>query len=432
MSRKSRYLWTTMIGLIMVLSVSALSLAAEGPENRYSLADCLQYAYRNSEKLKSAALAVNESRQELRQALAGRWPTLGYELYRTDVEQSGIEYTENYQACSVTQNLFTGGRLSAGIKQARLQLANAREDERQVKQQLTFDVKQAYYQMWLAMQKLTVAQAAYDNMEKHFRNVAKKYQEGLVPRIDLLQAEVNWRKLKPDVIAAKNEIASYRSNLAWLIGKQDGRELAIAGEALLQITPQPSSIIFTEALAAAYRERPEIRQMQNNVELAKAGVVSARAGYYPTLTLSDTYKSDQYDPSAYGGSEVWALTLDLSGTLFDGFATRAKVAAAQAALQKQLSNQKQLKNEIRLKLEQVFQALEESLETIEVNRATRDLARESLRLTQIKLNEGLATSTDLLDAQLDVDEALNGYYNGICNYLLALAGLDLAMGKEAD
>jgi outer membrane protein TolC len=418
------------LGLIMILPASALSFAAEGPENRFSLADCLQYAYHNSEKLKSAAIAVTQSRQELRQALAGLWPSLGYNIYRAHNEQSGIEYNENYQAFSVSQNLFTGGKLSAGIKQARLQLANAREDERQVKQQLTCDVKQAYYQMWLAMQKLTVAQAAYDNMEKHFHNVEKKYQEGLVPRIELLQAEVNWRKLKPDVIAAQNEIASCRSNLALLIGKQDGRELAIEGDSWLQITPQPSAVTFTDALAIAYRERPELRRMQNNIELAKAGVVIARAGYYPTITLSDTYENNKYDPSSYGSSEIWVLKLDLSGTLFNGFATQAKVAAAKAALQKQLSNEQQLKNEIRLKLERVFQSLEESIETIEVNRVTRDLAVESLRLTQIKRDEGLATNTDLLDAQLDVDEALNGYYKGICKYLVALANLDLVVGKK--
>jgi outer membrane protein TolC len=430
LARKSRFPWIMVLGLIMILPASALSFAAEGPENRFSLADCLQYAYHNSEKLKSAAIAVTQSRQELRQAMAGLWPSLGYNIYRAHNEQSGIEYNENYQAFSISQNLFTGGKLSAGIKQARLQLANAREDELQVKQQLTCDVKQAYYQMWLAMQKLTVAQAAYDNMEKHFHNVEKKYQEGLVPRIELLQAEVNWRKLKPDVIAAQNEIASCRSNLALLIGKQDGRELAIEGDSWLQITPQPSTVTFTDALAIAYRERPELRRMQNNIELAKAGVVIARAGYYPTLTLSDTYENNKYDPSSYGSSEIWVLKLDLSGTLFNGFATQAKVAAAKAALQKQLSNEQQLKNEIRLKLERVFQSLEESIETIEVNRVTRDLAVESLRLTQIKRDEGLATNTDLLDAQLDVDEALNGYYKGICKYLVALANLDLVVGKK--
>jgi outer membrane protein len=432
MSRKLRFLLIMILGLSMVLLVSALSFAAEVPKNRFSLTDCLQYAYHNSEKLKSAALAVTQSHQELRQALAGYWPALGYNIYRTQNDQSGIEYNENYQAFSVTQNLFTGGKLSAGVKQARLQLANAREDERQVKQQLTCDVKQAYYQMWLAMQKLTVAQASYDNMEKHFHNVEKKYQEGLVPRIDLLQAEVNWRKLKPDVIAAQNEIASGRSNLALLIGKQDGRELAIEGDSLQQITPQSSAVTFTDALAAAYRERPELRQMQNNIELTKAGVVIARAGYYPTLALSDTYTNDKYDPSSYGNSEIWVLKLDLSGMLFDGLATPAKVAAAKTALQKQLSNEKQLKNEIRLKLEKVFQSLEESIETVEVDRATRDLAEESLRLIQLKRDEGLATNTDLLDAQLDVDEALNGYYNGVCNYLIALANLDLIVGKEVN
>jgi outer membrane protein len=428
MSRKLRFLGTILC-LVMILPLSAPLFAAEGQENRFSLAECLKCAYQNSEKLKITALAVDQARYQLKQAMAGLWPTLGYEFYRARNSQSEMEFNADYKGLTLSQNLYTGGKLSASIKQAQLRLENALGDNRQVKQQLTNDVKQAYYQMWLALQKLTVAQASYDNMGKHFSNVEKKYQEGMIPKIDLLQAEVNWRKLKPEVIATRNEVALCRSNLALLIGKQAEQALMIELDSLMQITPQTVTATFDNNLETAYRERPELRQMTNNIEFAKLGVVIARADYYPTLALSGSNEGKKNDLSPEW-STTWALTVDLSGTLFNGFATQANVASTKVEVQKQLSKEKQLKDEIRLKLEQVLQSLEESIETIEVNQANRDLAKESLRLTQIKLDEGLATNTDLLDAQLDVDEAQNGYYKGVYNYLIALANLDLVLGKD--
>ncbi|HYH02581.1 MAG TPA: TolC family protein, partial [Bacillota bacterium] len=390
---------------------------------------CLKYAYQNSEKLKIAELAVEQARCALKQATAGLWPTLGYEIYRARTGRPDMEYDTDYKGLKFSQNLYTGGKLNASIKQARLRLENALEDQRQVKQQLANDVKQAYYQMWLALQKLTVAQASYDNMGKHFSNVDKKYQEGMIPKIDLLQAQVNWRKLKPEVISAQNEVSLCRSNLALLIGKQNEKTLLIELESLMKITPQTVTTSFDNHLGTAYRERPEMRELINNIEIAKLGVVIAQADYYPKVALSGSEDGNKNDLSP-DWSESWTLTADLSGTLFNGFATRQNVASAKMEVAKQLSREKQLKDEIRLKLEQVLQTLEESIETIEVNQANCDLAKESLRLTQIKLDEGLATNTDLLDAQLDVDEALNGYYNGIYNYLAALANLDLVLGKD--
>lgn len=428
MGRKPRFQWTIFC-LMIILPFAATTLAKTGRGSRMSLAECLNNAYGNSEKLKTADLAVTEARWQVRQVAAGWWPTLNYQLYRAQNGQSDLEYHADHQGLSLTQNIYTGGKLSASIRQTRLKLDNALEDQRRTKQQLTYDVKQAYYQLWLALQKLTVAQASYDNMEKHFHVVEKKYQEGMVPRLDLLQAEVNWRKLKPDVIAAQNEVALDRSNLAILIGEPDGRTVAIETDSLIRMTPQPIGVTMETALETAYRDRPELRQINNNIHLAQAGVAIARSDYYPKLALSGEYKDDQNDLNP-GWNETWYLTLDLSGTIFNGFATRAKVAAAQIGIQKQLSGAKQLKDEIWLKLEQIYQSLDESVEAVKVNQANRDLATESLRLTQIKLDEGLATNTDLLDAQLNVDEAMNGYFQGVCNYLIALANLDLLLGKD--
>jgi outer membrane protein len=411
--------------MALFLFTAVCCLAAEQNQPQYSLENCLQLAYQNSEALKTATLNAEKAQHSLKQAEAGLKPSLTYDVYGQESSSDSLQ--DYYGGLTLNQSLYTGGKLGASIKQAQLDLANAREDERQAKQQLTYDVKAAFYQLWLANQKLIVAQAAYANMEKHYHNTEKKYQEGAVSPYDLLQAEVNWKKLKPDVISAQNSVKLRRLKLGVLIGVKSDSNFTIAADTIVKTVPEQTTVTVAKGLATAYQDRPEMRQKQNSLESAKLAVTIAKAGYYPTVAASGSYKATGDDPD---WDKVWALKLDLSGTIFDGNETKAKVAAAEVAVKVAESSCVQLKDTIRLALESGLQTLEESTETVAAHQANIALTQNALKLTQYKLEEGLATTTDLMDAQLDLDETLNDYYSGICNYLTARANLDLILGKD--
>jgi outer membrane protein len=411
---------------VLILLLGQICLAAETPETKsYSLEACLQLAYQNSEALKTATLKFEKAQYGVKQAESGCLPSLTYNLYDQQSDTASME--GNGAALTLSQNLYTGGKLQAGVNQAKLGLANAQENERQVKQKITYDVKAAFYQLWLATEKLKVAQAAYDNMEKHFRNVEKKYQEGAVSHFDLMQAEVNWKKLKPEVISAQNALVLSRLNLGVLIGVKSETAFAITADGLGRTTPEKTALTLNEGLETAYRDRPEMRQQQNSLESARLAVAIAKAGYYPAVTASGSYQATGQD---WDWDHVWAVKVNLSGMIFDGNATKAKVAAAKVDVKTAESDETQLQDSIRLALESGLQSLEESTETIAVQQANTALMQNALQLTRLKLEEGLATTTDLMDAQLDLDQTLNDYYNGICNYLTARAKLDLILGKD--
>lgn len=410
----------------LMLLLGQICLAVETPETKtYGLADCLQLACQNSEALKAATLKIEKAQYGVKQAESGSLPSLTYNLYDQQSDAASME--GNAAALTLSQNLYTGGKLQAGVKQAKLELTNAQENERQVRQKLTYDVKAAFYQLWLATEKLKVAQAAYENMEQHFRNVEKKYQEGAVSHFDLMQAEVNWKKLKPEVISSRNALVLSRLDLGVLIGVKSDTAFAITADELGRTIPEKNAPNLDEGLKIAYRDRPEMRQQQNNLESAKLAVAVAKAGYYPTVTASGSYQATGKD---WDWDRVWAVKVNLAGMIFDGNETKAKVAAARVDVKTAESNDTQLRDSIRLALESGLQSLEESTETIAVQQANIDLMQNALKLTRLKLEEGLAATTDLMDAQLDLDQTLNDYYSGICNYLTARAKLDLILGKD--
>jgi outer membrane protein len=409
----------------LTILLGRIGFAAAVETKTYSLDECLKLAYQNSEALKTAAFKAEKAQYSLKQAESGRLPSLEYNVYTQESDNDSAD--GNFAGLTLSQSLYTAGKLQASIKQAKLELANTKENERQVKQELTYDVKAAFYQLWLAGEKFKVAKAAYENMEKHFRDVEKKYQEGAVSRFDLMQAEVNWKKLRPDVISTQNAVTLSRLNLGVLIGVKSDTAFTIAADEFAKVTAEKTAMTLDKGLEAAYRDRPEMQQLQNELESAKLAVDIAKAGYYPTVTAAGSYQAKGQD---WDLDRVWALKVDLSGMIFDGNETKAKVQAAKVDVKMEESSHTQLKDKIRLALESGLQTLEESMEKIAVNQANIDLMQKALHLTQLKLEEGLATTTDLMDAQLDLDETLNDYHSGICSYLTARANLDLILGKD--
>jgi outer membrane protein len=427
MNGKFSLKWVLFGWLVLLLMTADVCIAATKTETVLSLDNCLKSAFQNSEKRKAATLNVDKAEYRLKQAEAGMLPNLTYNVYTQ--ESDSLSQDGNSGGLMLSQSLYTGGKLQAGIKQAKLELANARENERQVKQRLIYEVKTAFYQLWLANQKLEVARAAHANMKRHFNNTEKKFQEGMISHFELLQAEVNWKKLRPTVIAAQNKVALSRLNLGMLIGIESNNVFNITAERMENIVPEKPGFTLEKGLETAYRDHPEMRQQQNSQEIAKQGIKIAKAEYYPIVTVSGSYQATT-EGSSTDWNKVWALKLNLSGTLFNGFETKAKVAAAEVDVKMQESNVLQLRDAIRLALESGLQSLEESMETIMVTRVNIDLMQNALQLTQLKLEEGMATTTNLMDAQLDLDRTLNDYYSGICDYLTAQANLDLTLGKD--
>jgi outer membrane protein TolC len=435
-----------------------VAFAADAPASQpqlevLTLDKCLDLAYQNSQSIKQANLNVEKATAAVHQAEGGFWPALNYQLgysklsdpidlgwqpmgtvtngqYNSGswIDAKGTDYGYN-GSISLTQPLYTGGKLTDGLKLAKLQLTMVKEDQRKAKQNLILNVKSDYYQVWLAEQKLKVAQSSYDNMGKHYQQVQNFYKVGTSSKFDLLQAEVKWKALKPPVIQAENDAAIAKLNMAIVLGIDKDRQFTVNSDLDQLQLPEEVALQYQEVLQQAYQNRPEMRQSQDAIELTKISLHLVEAGYKPVVALTGQYLRKGTDLSM-DQSKTWTLTLGISGMLFDGFTTKAKVDSAKDDVQLASSRQSSQRDTIRSDVEQAIQALKATLETTRYNQANIDLNKESLRLTQARFAAGMSTTLDVSDAENNLDQALNGYYLGMTNYLTALAKFDMVVGKD--
>lgn len=400
-----------------------------------TLEQCLAMAFQNNIGIQEKEKQVAIAEEAVKEAKAGFWPTLNYQAAREESDvtkfQIGKAYEDHQFAAgiSATLPLYTGGMLRNNLKLAKIQLEIAKEDLRKAKQQLTYDVKQAYYNVWLAEKVVQVQEASYHNLDQHVNRVRIRYNAETASKFDLMRAQVQRDTLKPKVISAQNQLVLAKLQLATLIGYPKDRAYQVQSDALNLKIPDSAGITLTEILNAVEQDRPELRQIQRKMEINQIVTAMEKAGYKPNAGLSLAYGGVNKDVTFEDWYDAWTLTLSVGGKLYDG-KINARIGQAKENLSLTEIQEANLRDLIRLEAEQSLQNLAVSIENIRANQASIDLAKEALRMTEIRFDNGMATTMDIMDAQLALDQALTGYYQGIVSYLTAVAKLDLVMGRD--
>lgn len=434
------------LAIVIFLSLPEMSRAADGtltakPEI-LSLDHCLELAGGHNPSIRAAGKKVEIATAAITEAKGAYWPKLDYTVFADKAQDPSYPYDQaifpdasteySGAALSLTASLYHGGKNGIELQLAKTRLQMALENERQARQQLTFQVKQAFYQAWLTEQMLKVAQSSFDNLQHHEERTANLYKLGTVSQFELLRARVQRDSLKPRLIAAENDFNLARLSLALLIGLPTGRPYSLEFDAGNLQFPENSALSIDKTFQSACQNRPEMRQVQQEQTIQQSQKNLAEAGLKPDISLVGQYGAGSldYTPSHWNDNKTWTLALTIKGNLFDGFSTPAKIQGAQKDLELTKIQEKELGNQIRLEVEQAAQNIQQSLEGIQANQSNIELAKESLKQAQGRFEAGLATTMDIMDSELALDQALNGYYRGVALFLTAQANLDLATGKD--
>jgi outer membrane protein len=433
------------VTLSMILSASP-TWATENPvttaQSVLTLEKCLELAYTNNQQLKSATQAVVIAQANVDKAKGGFLPSFDYQLGMTNssdpdtglmlIGQNVVPYeypNPTYSgSLSASYPIYTGGKLQNALKIARLQLDLAEEQERAAKQKLTYNVKATYHQVWLAEEQLLVAKASYENMARHAERIEKLFAVGNTSKFELLRAQVNRDNLRPNVIKAQNGVALAKLALQTLIGLKRETPVKLAFEPDSYQLPEKPDYMADTAITAAYQNRSELKQSQISARITQVQTDLAEAHLKPDVSLTGSYQRYGED-LGLDLSKEWSLTLEVKGNLFNG-TNKPQISIARAQLKQQKIEEDGLKDSIRQEVEEVLNAIKESRETIKSTQASIVLAKEALRLTEVRFQAGMATTMDVMDAQLALDQALTGYYNSLSAYLTAVAKWDLVTGAN--
>lgn len=294
--------------------------------------------------------------------------------------------------------LYTGGRLSAAIGQARGGAEMARLGTEQARLQTVVQAVAAYAEL-LTARKL---EARYDQLADELAEIERqaglRFRAGEIASSDLAQARARRAEGLAGLAQAQGRRRSAEAAFQRLTGKPAGDLAALPS---LPATPPT----LDEALDQARQSNPALRQARSAVSTAEAGVRGARAEALPTVGAfaEGSHLRDQFFP----GYQADAVTVGVRGrwTLWSGGRVAAQTRVASAELDAARAQLRQADRTLEGLVIDAWHGLATARRMVEASRLRRDAAVEALRGTQLEARVGAKPTLAVLDAEREAIEA---------------------------
>jgi len=334
-------------------------------------------------------------------------------------------------ALTVSQTLFQGGKIGAGIRGAHAYEQAARSQLDETRRDVTFRVKQAYLNALYAERIVAITEASQVQVNDQLHRVSLNHQVGSSADYDLLRAQVEAANQEPLVIAARNGRDIALLEVRRLVNLPADQPVELVSP-LPETTDSLPRVDFT-AVDLDAAGRAALAAAVANVEFRREAVRVYHGDYYPTLTLSSAYGGQAY-PSAVFPSAIsdfhkqWTASLTLSVPLFDGFRTHGAVQQAQAELAGAEAQLSQTRAGVQIEIEQARAEIVRAQALVQARHETVGQAARAQHLATVRFNNGIATAIEVSDSRLALEQASVNEAQATRDYLLAIAALERALG----
>jgi outer membrane protein TolC len=291
------------------------------------------------------------------------------------------------------------------------------------------DVTRAFWALVVARETQRVVDESLARMDAHVRDVRNQLDAGLVPPNDVLSAQAQDARQRMLSIQARTTREVAEADLARLVGLDPG-----AGITPLAALEPPEVQASADALVADARDhRPERRALEERLAAAEARVQAAQSGRRPTVALAGGVDYARPNPRIFPRvgewRESWDAGVNVSWPLFDGGRTRAESAEAEASVRAARARLDEFDSTLALEIRQRLSELDSNRAALDAADAAVQVATEARRVVGDRFAAGVATSTDVVDAQVAILQAELDRTQAIASARLSEARLNRAIGR---
>jgi len=346
-------------------------------------------------KISGSYLRVNKPNVDLKVSLGGSGNGSGGGEGSGGSQEISVSQAM-YGIANASLPLFSGLRIRNGIESAKYLEKAAELDADKDRDDIIQNTIEAYYNLYKAKAAVKLVKENKKNAAQRVTDFANLEKNGLLARNDYLKAQLQESNVELALLDAENneKIATFNLNL--MLGIPENTQLEL-DESGMGAVPKIQSMEEWENIAI--NNRPDYLALQQRHEASKAGVKAAKGEYLPSLALTGGYIA-AYVPNFLTITNAVNGGIGLSYDLSSLYKTGAKVKQAKARQEQVYWNSMQLNDGIRIQVHQAYQNYLESLKKIEVYKKAVEQAEENYRITKNKYDNALATTTDLLDADV--------------------------------
>ena len=456
------------VTLVMLALTAVMQLPAQEQGRTLSLEEALEMTLSDNPAIRAAEFNRRAAQQERRAAIGLRMPQIGitgsYAYLGKDIEidlnnmkapvqnlagqilQSGMIPSDYIPSISqmlsgamaaswalplqdrslgfvggdVTVPLWMGGKINAANRAARINEQTARSQGIQQRNALVSELVERYYGLALARQVVVVRQQVVDGVRKHLEDAAALEAQGMISRSEKLYVEFKMSEAERDLQNAQSQVETIAAALNSTIGQTDNYQPVTAMFILERIEP----LDHFRTLAA--ERNPLLDQVDQKRRLAYEGVRAQRSSFLPQVVAMGGMSFYDYQVSKV--LPRWAVGVGVNFKLFDGLNRDYKYSAAKQTVRRVEALQDKAGNDISVLVEKLYNQMENYRTQMASIEASLAFAEEYLKTKNAAFLEGMSSSTDLIDAELNLAKVKTERIEAAYRYDVSLAQLLEAAG----
>ena len=395
------------------------AVAAQDSLKVWTLQTCLDYALENNIQLQQSRNDYLSGLEDTREAKAALLPSLavsatqGYTNYPSSNAEDNNSYTGTY-GINAGLTLYEGGKLRTAVKEQRLQNR--------------IDALSVAEAVEVAAGTAEVSRAQRDRAEQ-------MWQAGSISKVDFAQLERQYASDLYQVVVARSSLDDYKLQLKQLLELDITEEMNLAAPAEGEETVLQALPAKTDIYATALDAMPQIERGRLGVETAELGIREARAGFYPSVSLTAGLGTGHMTGGGFqSGSQVWNrfnenVALSVSIPIFSNRKNRTAVNKARIAVSNSRLEQLGLEKELLRKVESAYLDVISSQSRYTAARQKERYARQSYDLTDEQFRVGRKNTVELITAQNELSSARQEVLQAKYMALLNIRLLDIYQGR---
>ncbi len=339
-----------------------------------------------------------------------------------------LGFQDNYALTTrLSQPLYRGGAISAGVRGARIYSVLVDEEMRGTRQAVIFAARKAYYDARLAVELKRASADAVSVAQRHLEDVDKNVKAGKLSDFDHLRAEVELKTLIAQNVQDENRYHVALTTLLNVLGVSQESQIELSEP----LHYRPLTPALEESVHTAFTQNSDILQAELTIRLQREAVKVARAGYYPQMDAflqDEEAKPNPNNETDNSWGNVWSAGLSLTYRVFDGFKTRSQVRQAEAQLEQYEVTLRDTEERTLLQIKQAILSIEDASKEVVAQQANVEEAQEAQRLAELGFSQGVRLQVEVLDAQRALTSAQATYATAVYNHELARLQLEQAIG----
>ena len=423
---------------IFLVFLAFSGMAQEHQSYRFTLEDCLRFAFANSYERKTMELTGKSLEASYEQSKQQRLPSLSASVGQNLSNNENGWSTSGNVGVGSSVTIYQGGNINNTIEQNRLNVERNEVQLQRYDNQLTLQILQSFLTILGNQELVSYQQEVLNTSRAQLKQGQARHRLGTILESDLLLLEAQYYSDSNNVADTRINIENNLLDLKVLLSMNPSDDLEIVApntdnlEMLKETLPTEE-----EAVSLAMETMPDLRMSDYDIRLAEKSVDLARGNYFPSISANAnvgmgilSYDSD--GNSKWYGTPTESVGVSMSIPIYSRGQTKANVKKSRIALEQAQLDYEQSRLNVRQTVVQAYRNVLSAYNAYKVSQVKENAYSKSFNAYNIQYQYGTITTVELLQQQNSYLNALNSYIQNKYSLVMQRKILDIYMGKKIE